>query len=75
MHVVGDVGGKALHAVDDAAHAVSAEVLKDLGKVGDAMGHMGTGMFNKAKGLVGASGGEELRPAKKSNFVALLAYG
>ena len=63
LHVVGDVGGKALHAVDDAAHAVGAEVLKDLNKVGDVMGHVGTGMFNKAKGLVGVAGNEELKHA------------
>ena len=53
LHAVGDVGGKALHAVDDAAHAVGAEVMKDLGKVGDVVGGIGTGVFNKAKGLGG----------------------
>jgi hypothetical protein len=73
LHAVGDVGGKALHAVDDAAHAVGAEVMKDLGKVGDVVGGLGTGMFNKAKGLVGVSGGEELGPVKKSNVAALFA--
>jgi hypothetical protein len=66
LHAVGDVGGKALHAVDDAAHAVGAEVMKDLGKVGDVVGGIGTGVFNKAKGLVGVSGGEEWRPVWES---------
>ena len=72
LHAVGDVGGKALHMADDAAHAVGKEVMKDLGKVGDVVGGIGTGMFNKAKGLVGVSGGEEWKPVKKSNFAALL---
>ena len=68
LHAVGDVGGKALHLADGAAHAVGAEVMKDLGKVGDVVGGLGTGMFNKAKGLVGVSGGEEWKPVWKSKF-------
>ena len=70
LHAVGDVGGKALHLADDAAHAVGAEVMKDLGKVGDVVGGLGTGVFNKAKGLVGVAGGEELRPVWKSTSVS-----
>ena len=70
LHAVGDVGGKALHVVDDAAHAVGAEVMRDLGKVGDVVGGLGTGMFNKAKGLVGVSGGEEWRPVWESTGVS-----
>jgi hypothetical protein len=70
LHAVGDVGGKALHLADDAAHAVGAEVMKDLGKVGDVVGGLGTGMFNKAKGLVGVAGGEEWKPEWKSTGVS-----
>ena len=73
LHAVGDVGGKALHLADDAAHAVGAEVMKDLGKVGDVVGGIGTGVFNKAKGLVGVAGGEELKHATDEDLAAAKA--
>ena len=38
--------------------------------VGDVVGGLGTGMFNKAKGLVGVAGGEEWKPEWKSTGVS-----